>query len=157
MQRLRVLFLASWWSFCAPGDAEGSGYQSEVEFALASCDSARGSYAGTRVGARQRGPGTSALAKPQTLESSGGSILCFPFQLMFYVSFRLSALSQASKREAPAGRLHLRAGLRWEHRATPLMKGRDGLARLQGGHLLTTVSKQASGSGPREKKKDEEK
>ena len=50
------------------GDAEGSGYHSEVEFALASCDSTRGSYAGTRRGARQRGPGTSALAKPLALE-----------------------------------------------------------------------------------------
>ena len=70
MQRLSVLFLASWWSFCAPGDAEGSGYPSEVEFALASCDSTRGSYAGTRVGARQRSPGMSALAKPQALEPS---------------------------------------------------------------------------------------
>lgn len=52
------------------GDAEGSGYQSEVEFALASCDSTRGSYAGTRRGARQRGPGTSALGKPLGLEPS---------------------------------------------------------------------------------------
>ena len=154
MQRLSVLFLASWWSFCAPGDAEGSGYQSEVEFALASCDSTRGSYAGTRVGANREAQGWVPWPSLRPWSRPGGSILCFPFQLTFYISFRLSALSQARKREAPAGRLHFRAGLRWEHRVTPLMKGRDGLARLQGGHLLlTNVSKQASGSWPKKKKK----
>ena len=75
------------------------------------------------------------MAKPQHRSRPGGSILCFPLQLIFYISFRLSSLSQARRRDAPAGRLHFRAGLRWEHRVTPLMKGRDGLSSLQGGHL----------------------
>lgn len=155
------------------GDAEGSGYQS-YGIALASCDSTRGSYAGTTEGrggagggrgaggrgARQRGPGTSAWPSLRPWTCPGGSILCFPFQLIFYISFRLSAVSQARKREAPAGD-YTRAGLRWEHRVTPLMKGRDGLARLQGGHLLLDQRQPASVriliKKKKKKKKDEEK
>lgn len=151
MQRLSVLFLASWWSFCAQGRRERVTLRGQATsprwnalwraaIQLGDPTQARGWEPDREAQGRVPWPSLRPWSRP------GGSILCFPFQLIFYISFRLSTLSQARKREVPAGRLHFRAGLRWEHRATPLMKGRDGLARLQGGHLLTNVSKQASGS-----------
>lgn len=162
MQRLSVFFLASWWSFYAPGRRERATLRGQVTspkwnslwrtaIQLADPTQARGRGGGERdreAQGRVPWPSLRPWSRP------GGSILCFPFQLIFYISFRLSAVSQARKREAPAGRLHFRAGLRWEHTVTPLRKGRDGLARLQGGHLLlTNVSKQASGFWSKKKKK----
>lgn len=98
---------------------------------LQSCDSTHGSHRGSRVGVRLRGleeseTGTSLGHKSRP----GGSSICFLLQLIFYISFRLSSMSQARRQEVPVGRLHFRARLQREHRVTPLMKGRDGLASL---------------------------
>ena len=152
-------FLASWWSFYAPGRRERATLRGLVTIPrwnslwraaiqLVDPTQARGGERDREAQGRVPWPSLWPWSRP------GGSILCFPFQLVFYILFRLTAPSQARKREAPAGRLHFGAGLRWEHRVTPLMKGRDGLARLQAGHLLlTNVSKQASGSWSKKKKR----
>lgn len=141
MQRLSVLFVASWWSFWAGGLGErgGGGIR---------CGGLRfNSWIPRRdgVGARREARGKGDRAKPQARSRPGGSILCFLLRLIFYVSFRLSSLSQA-RQEAPAGRSHFRAGLWREHRVTPLMKGRDGLASLQG-RRLSPDQRQQDGVG----------
>lgn len=137
MQHLCVLFLASSWSFCALGRRNRAAGYPLREFALQSCDSTRGSHRGTRVGVKRRGlEASETWLSLRHRSPPGGSSLCFLSQLIFYISFRLSFMSQARRQEAPVGRLHFRARLRWEHRVTPIMKGRDGLASLQGGHLF---------------------